>query len=198
MVYENSPLPSGAASRGVFFCPLVDCAACNLWYNDIVVMDENLSSADIPLGDSPDEALRWQNTLNAHPKLWLNPHNTERKQLLLPGVFVDISPVTARSWFPDIWLSDSTSNQVAVLLESEKISSKPVRVTIKSIPPETQKDVVGGIIVVDVDGVEHIMDSSVFYNCTHRGLTGIIGKIIVSNGGISWRDSSAESDNGVG
>ncbi|MEK7085404.1 MAG: hypothetical protein AAB953_00110 [Patescibacteria group bacterium] len=121
--------------------------------------------------------------LQGFARILLMLYNTKRKELLSPGVFVDLSGMTAESWIPELRIRRQTA-EAAAKTQGQPIPEmkKSVRVTIVEIPDSTRADAVDGRILVEADSVRADMYASVFYNCI-PGRDTISGKDFTSDGG---------------
>lgn len=114
------------------------------------------------------DPLDWATIFYADPEAQKGIHNTYRKTLLKPGVYVDMDRMTAESWLPGLRERNTAAGKMRLFLGGERPTSPepPVRVTIVEIPEETKNSPIGGSIVVETDdGFRATIDSSVFYNC---------------------------------
>lgn len=114
--------------------------------------------------EKPSESLNWVDIIRADEKAQEGMLNPYRKGLLKPGVYVDLTRMTAESWMPLLRARNKAAGKVELWLGRETPEEPPVRITIVSIPEATMADAVGGTILVKADGVEAEIQASVFYN----------------------------------
>ena len=157
-------------------------------------LDQSRES-DPPQGNESD--LEWGAILrSADPKVREGAYNTDRKKLLRPGVYVDLSRMMAESWISELRAVHTQQGKVRLYLGMDNFpqDEPPIRVTIVEVPEATRKDAVSGPIVVEAEDARHTIDSSVFYNCIKGRDT--TPTIVVSNGGFSgWNNEPPPSEN---
>lgn len=109
-----------------------------------------------------DDSVRWREVLEANPDAQVGMFNPARKKLLRPGVYIDLSPLTAASWGPGVreklnGMGLPTHIPVAADVQEGLNKIGPVRVTIKQVGDD-------GKIEVEALGIREQIWSSVFYN----------------------------------
>lgn len=122
--------------------------------------------------DDPNDPLRWQSILDAHPDAKEGMFNPDRKALLCVGAHILLSGERAESWIPELRVRGEIARKAAIAQEQPIPESKPVRVTIVEIPESTVRDPVDGKITVEAAGVRAEMSASIFYNCIKGPDTG--------------------------
>jgi len=127
------------------------------------------------------ESLRWQDILEANPDAQKGKFNLERFGLLKPGVYADLSELTAAGWMPTLRQRMTTQGKILSVGGPKKITSgkSPIRITIVEIGDGENN----GKILVEADGIQEWILSSVFAHCIEGKATGIMG--IASSGNIA-------------